>query len=581
MKKNDNNNDIHFILLPICLFCKNIIQLQSIEITIANNVYLKYKCSCKSAKLINFDKYYYGLSILSNIEHEKLFEAFCISCNKEIRDPSLSGHKTHLLSPINIKNFVKQCSLHNKPLDYVCLKCNIDICFQCTKENHKGHNCISMAKYYANIKNDFIEKYKYTINVLIIKRLIKEKQKCKVLIDTLNLIYTFFINSCKALSKRPHYNLCFSLTNLQQFTYSNIPYKIKYKQNKILGNIGYGIRKFKVLEKILKTEKKEHTYCYYNAIMLNDNYILIHVKLTKGTYLPFIKEVEEEISLFLILDPELKKDIYQYYIPDVQKISHLKDNLYCVCGIHFFYIWDSTNIANNFPKTIYKYDVEYICAVDAVLLNDDTLIVLRPIGFTKINLKEKDEKYPSFNYEEDNCIISQIFHLQNNDIILVDEKQFKIFDVSAIEALIKKSHIKFNEIGNSEYDENKSDESYQCFYSNLSPKKILICSLYKQSDFPDSLIVGYDLNDNCNVKFKVSNIGEIYNKFLFVRDDLCIGAGQNEFIWLFDPDNGETYLYYQKYEHYCNLTTITNLKYGYYLSIQKDKEFNLLYGGIE
>ena len=239
MKRKNAAKKNKKIVLPVCLNCKSIIQLKSIEITNSNSIYCRYLCSCKSVKLINFDKYYYGLSILSNIEHEKLFEAFCISCNKEIRDPSLSGHKTHLLSPINIKNFVKQCSLHNKPLDYVCLKCNIDICSQCTKENHKGHNCISMAKYSEKINKDIIEKHCKIINLFIFKNLAKKKQKNKILIEKLNILYTFFITAFKAISKKPHYNLCYSLTNLHKITYPEFPYVVKYKQNKIIGNIGY------------------------------------------------------------------------------------------------------------------------------------------------------------------------------------------------------------------------------------------------------------------------------------------------------------------------------------------------------
>ena len=79
---------------------------------------------------IDFDKYYYGLQLLCNIYHENHFISYCLDCAVEITE----FHLKHKTVPIIIKDYIKKCEEHLLPKEYICIKCNLNLCKKCLKK---------------------------------------------------------------------------------------------------------------------------------------------------------------------------------------------------------------------------------------------------------------------------------------------------------------------------------------------------------------------------------------------------------------------------------------------------------------
>ena len=210
--------------------------MQLNRIIISNEtIYIRYKCNCIGIKTIEFEKYYYGLQIVSNIYNTNDFLFYCVDCKAETNLDKSKKHTNQLRTPTIIKDYSRKCNKHDLMKEYVCLKCHIDLCLNCFKEKHKIHNYLNLKRYYDIIKTN------------------------------LKNFYYLWMYWFRKTENTPHYNICYSVAHLIKIEYQTLPKIIRYKNNKMLYHVcdGFGLKD----DKIVKIDNEEHIECFFEQFI--------------------------------------------------------------------------------------------------------------------------------------------------------------------------------------------------------------------------------------------------------------------------------------------------------------------------
>ena len=143
--------NINTCKIPVCLYCKYIITIQSLTVDYLNDVYINYKCNCKRKGNIKLQKYLYGLDLLNGIcfevercgkcrRYTNTIHLYCIQCSDFICEKCYNqNHKEHLLSKYQTEHNKSICGKHNVSHTLFCLTCKTAICIKCSEEEHINH----------------------------------------------------------------------------------------------------------------------------------------------------------------------------------------------------------------------------------------------------------------------------------------------------------------------------------------------------------------------------------------------------------------------------------------------------------
>ena len=136
-------NSIKAIILPICLQCNHLFQIERLSLNKQYNILITYKCQCNHSTTVFFDKYYSSLKLISLFYNEKCdickrySKAFyCFTCNKVMCKNCINKntHK-HIVSSIKVCINKIKC----KCIDTInyCEQCEVEYCTKCNKEHNK------------------------------------------------------------------------------------------------------------------------------------------------------------------------------------------------------------------------------------------------------------------------------------------------------------------------------------------------------------------------------------------------------------------------------------------------------------
>lgn len=545
-----------YAVLPICFCCNSIFALQSLIINNRNNVELKYRCNCCFEQKIDINKYLYGLHLSSEIDNWHLSCClFCIKCERYTLDDDY-GCK-HLAVTITENNYLQLCQEHyDFKKNFVCMDCQTNECKDCIVKYHHNHQSLSLREYYDNIEKNIINKYFTNVDEYILQKFQVNNQ----LLEQLKILYHFFLFCFKLVKDKPNYRICKSIENLTHIenstSISNI--KVIYHQKNIL--------KF-VCAQDYKCYYKSYKIKVYNEIfyftvgqgfMLSNGNIFIKFYLFRDDSFQGSYKFVPAFSYFVLFDPFLKKKYYKSKKKDSAFAFHIKEDLYCLVGVYFCMILD---LSQNKPKIINKYISADFNLIKGITFKNKILVYSK----NSFYLFQMNDKLKDFKFYESKKNINNIIYYKGNQLIIVYENSFAIFDYTDRKTIISLPFRKSN-FGNP-------------YFSSFLLNKYLFVfravGYFSWVEVP--LVFNIEKKEECSKNYFFP--GQPFSFSSLYYNDTYIGVGNKGKINMFDLESGCTQTYVEYFDAQNVPSFWIKLKYGYYVHVVNFYRFVLYYGG--
>ena len=426
--KQMNMNNI--CKIPVCLYCKYIITIQSLTVDYLNDVYINYQCNCKRKGNIKLQKYLYGLDLLNGISFDldlcgkcrRLYKSnihlYCIQCSDFICEQCYyQNHKEHLLSKYQVKHNKSICGKHNISHTLFCLTCKNGICIKCSEEEHINHKYKKFVDF--SIK-DFTAEEKIQNKCTLHNICDKDKES---LIQLLHL----YLDQLEKTNQLSDIYLCIiiSLYNIDTIIKTPKP-KIKYKKQRFLGPL------------ITKGFPSEfYTDGYFNVVVSPQHYILIKkcYKLNNGNILLFYITTRSQERFRAFPEPLYSAvALYDY------NLSHRLHSIEVSCIIpykndQFILSIDDTLVfmdySTNSPTEI-KNSFTDISLRGGFVKDDNVLIAYNINDVYILNLNEEtiEDNFELLQHQID--AIMQMEPYKDDQVFLISIEEFVIWNNEGI-----------------------------------------------------------------------------------------------------------------------------------------------------
>ena len=240
------------IYFPICLYCRNLVNLNGIFFDSKTNLFMKYNCLCNSKNyhIIETELYYTLISLYFNLK-DKIYEMhreskyskyYCYTTNRFATEKYNCLESGHFVLLHYIENLHIYCDIHKNNLNTLyCMNCKKLLCTDYRHKIHVNHQTFSIYDLYAETKKEYIKKINSNLELYVDHIIQKSKLTHKSLaFRKLLKFFDFFIKCFLNCSPHPIYGVIImikfllEIKNVQE-TIFTVNKPLKYRKTVING----------------------------------------------------------------------------------------------------------------------------------------------------------------------------------------------------------------------------------------------------------------------------------------------------------------------------------------------------------
>lgn len=418
------------IYFPICLYCRNLVNLNGIFFDSKANLFMKYNCLCdsKNYHIIETELYYTLISLYFNLK-DKMYKSYrqyyCYTTNRFATEKYNCLESGHFVLLHYIDNLHIYCDIHKNNLNTLyCMNCKKLLCTDNRHKIHANHQTVSIYDLYAETKKEYIKKINSNLESYVDHIIQKSKLRHKSLaFRKLLKFFDFFIKCFLNCSPHPIYGVIIMIKSLLEIknvqeTIFTVNKPLKYRKTVINGK----------RTEAPSSSRSENSFKLY--ILKNGKIIVANIG--KGR------------TLSSFFSKTFCSLIYQNY--SIDTILLYKDIDYPLCfmgGQSFIYManWVSC------PRFIYNYYNEaagfnrYTKVEYGFFMDKDTFIFIADDNVKCLNIKTKKitkmkgdsniHVYPPIT----KVSVLKVFKINDNNIGLVYRDRIEIWDAYNIKKL--------------------------------------------------------------------------------------------------------------------------------------------------